>query len=1310
MLFAICMGNVALQAQTEISDRAGLEAIQSNLSGNYKLVANIDLTGTNWVPLASDAAPFTGTLDGNGHVITGLRYDNTVNDGSNHPDGSRKVGLFSSISGGTVKKLGIEQSYVKGGKHVGAIAGTLKAAAIVEECYVTNSYVETADHGGSIVGNMEGSSIVRNCYANARVYSRGSQASGLVGMYKDTGTTIQNSYFAGTVQSGNPSGIGAWNDGGNPTCANSVSLAPYVLGSSNLRVCVGNNSTMSNLYALSSSILDGNKENFSAIGTITNINDGNYGANKRHGAHIPGGDANSLSQSFYEETLGWDFDNIWKMPANGYPVLKWQTAATTNISVVAISTLPKNLNPVNSLNLTDFVFISNTWKGASNDVVEFTTASTYVDIVNGNIKLNAAGLAQTGTFDITINVVGKAGYNVVGDKSSFTVKLKPEYIDIADANDLLTKITDSEAAYRLIADIDMTGITFAPLPEFKGGFDGNGHVIKGLTYSSPTDNDNGKLVALFKKTASGAVIKNLGIENANFNGWNDVAGIVGQANGFTVIENCYVANSYIEGRDHVAAIAGALREGSIIRNCYSNAKVHSREHQAGGLSGVINWGAIYNSYFAGIVSNPTNRAVGIGGYQDNAGQAAANIVVENSVCLAPYLLANTYTVDAMRILHDARDGSENNKRPATLTNNYGLSTTWTGKLDRSEGNYIEPSNVRYGLTKLHGANVTPADAHTQTFYQTTLGWDFTDIWTMSNTGYPILQWQTTPLKAAVLDKKNSYNLEKENTNGLDLALLVPNTHGFTYTITPDDADKVTVDGSVVKVAATWDETSSEPTFVTLTAPAGYDFTPVVVDLYLIPGVSLATLSVAEGTLVPAFDPAVTNYTLSVDGSIENLTLDATGKPGITVVEGGIGVKAVNYGHNTLTVTATNGTFDKDYTIKVDRGLFSVSKLDGTGKRSVNIYSHDSNNDKESAYRLLIGKDAVTSNDDKWCNSNGDNQTPQVTFSFAGVYEVGAIEWRDKNFREPGDGQIANWKVEVSLDNVSWTTIINATDEANVTTKYKTFDPIQAKFMRFTPTKNGQGAAWIYGFDVYGKFVSPVKADVLSIGKTILSYEGGYYQGFGRETPANILDGHHATAPWATYGYPISIDIDLESKCEIGGFRLVADQNENDHITGFKVYTKVNIGDAWTEVCDVTDMPTTKGVQEKLQRLPEPPIEVRYVKLEIPTAYKFNRNDAWARITEFEVLDETFIQTSIDNLLAKNDITLNAYQISPNNIMVKSHTEIASNIEVYDLLGNQVVSCQAIGKSTVVNHKLAAGVYIVAVNIEGQLHSTKLVVK
>lgn len=56
----------------QVSDAAGLAAIANDLSKNYILTKDIDLTGVEWTALGSKSEPFTGVLYGNKHSIIGL--------------------------------------------------------------------------------------------------------------------------------------------------------------------------------------------------------------------------------------------------------------------------------------------------------------------------------------------------------------------------------------------------------------------------------------------------------------------------------------------------------------------------------------------------------------------------------------------------------------------------------------------------------------------------------------------------------------------------------------------------------------------------------------------------------------------------------------------------------------------------------------------------------------------------------------------------------------------------------------------------------------------------------------------------------------------------------------------------------------------------------------------------------------------------------------------------------------------------------------------------------------------------------------
>lgn len=68
----------------------------SYLSGNIRLTADVDFGVFFWNPIGTVDDPFTGTFDGNGHVIKNLQVD-----------GLDRIGLFGVVDGGTIKNVGL---------------------------------------------------------------------------------------------------------------------------------------------------------------------------------------------------------------------------------------------------------------------------------------------------------------------------------------------------------------------------------------------------------------------------------------------------------------------------------------------------------------------------------------------------------------------------------------------------------------------------------------------------------------------------------------------------------------------------------------------------------------------------------------------------------------------------------------------------------------------------------------------------------------------------------------------------------------------------------------------------------------------------------------------------------------------------------------------------------------------------------------------------------------------------------------------------------------------------------------------------
>ena len=170
------------------------------MTGDYVLANDIDMTGRNFVPFGivnnTTAGKFTGTFDGQGHTIKGLKYD--VSD-------KGEVGLFSQTDNATIKNLIIEDAYFKGNANVGGIVGRMYRTTITD-CAVLNSYIEGRDHVGAIAGEISQTKVgdsyeggtIANCFSDARIKTREFQAGGMLGTIHCG--TVEKDLLTGTVE------------------------------------------------------------------------------------------------------------------------------------------------------------------------------------------------------------------------------------------------------------------------------------------------------------------------------------------------------------------------------------------------------------------------------------------------------------------------------------------------------------------------------------------------------------------------------------------------------------------------------------------------------------------------------------------------------------------------------------------------------------------------------------------------------------------------------------------------------------------------------------------------------------------------------------------------------------------------------------------------------------------------------------------------------------------------------------------------------------------------------------------------------
>ena len=154
-------------------------------------------------------------------------------------------------------------------------------------------------------------------------------------------------------------------------------------------------------------------------------------------------------------------------------------------------------------------------------------------------------------------------------------------------------------------DINLTGKEFKAIPTFSGEFNGNDHVIRGLSLEA-----EGSVQGLFRYVRAGAVIKNLHLEgNIKPTGSRSSVGSLAGENAGT-IENCSFSGS-IAGSDRVGGLVGYNALTGVIEACTVSGQIQGH-HFVGGLAGENN-GVIRQSYNeASINTAVQDNAVGIG--------------------------------------------------------------------------------------------------------------------------------------------------------------------------------------------------------------------------------------------------------------------------------------------------------------------------------------------------------------------------------------------------------------------------------------------------------------------------------------------------------------------------------------------------------------------------------------------------------------------------------------------------------------------------------------------------------------------------
>jgi hypothetical protein len=171
-----------------------MNAIGANLDdwdNQFRLMADIDMsiyTGTEYTIIGDSRARFTGTFDGNGHVISNLTYTRN--------DTHSGIGLFGRTNHATIMNLGLENvSISSGGDYVGGLVG-LSSQSSITDCYSAGT-VSGMNHVGGLVGYSLWD-LITDCYSAGTVSGR-DYTGGLAG---ETSSLVRACYATNTVTGG----------------------------------------------------------------------------------------------------------------------------------------------------------------------------------------------------------------------------------------------------------------------------------------------------------------------------------------------------------------------------------------------------------------------------------------------------------------------------------------------------------------------------------------------------------------------------------------------------------------------------------------------------------------------------------------------------------------------------------------------------------------------------------------------------------------------------------------------------------------------------------------------------------------------------------------------------------------------------------------------------------------------------------------------------------------------------------------------------------------------------------------------------
>ena len=453
--------------------------------------------------------------------------------------------------------------------------GVVGANATIKNTKISNSYFKDTGWVGAFVASLNGGTL-DGLYAGADVIVEATSnvAGGIAGGLGANGSTVKNCVFTGTVTAaGNfVGGILGNGDGSSLTIYDCLNTGD-VTGNTYVAGIVGRND-----YAFS-------MQRCINVGAISGTSDVYALTASNSTSKKP-----VVKYCYYINTL-----------SAGKNLSETSNSGTT-LEVICGVTLPSNLGDTWQLRTkqngdAEYITITKHDTPVPKSIAVICAASKYTweDAVFHQIIFDGAGTESNPYLIKTVeDYQALAVYSTYVDWEGTYFKLANNItVNEGDAAEWGSKAPTTRSYP--IGSIDVP---------FRGTFDGNNKMLKGLYIISSGVSDATSGTAVFGSVGNGAYIHNLKISNSYFKNDQSVAAIVGQPRNAAVIENCYVASDVI--------VKCASSSGGIVGQLggYNEADEYGSNDYTLEITSCVFAGKIIGSgnYLGGILGNGNNNS------------------------------------------------------------------------------------------------------------------------------------------------------------------------------------------------------------------------------------------------------------------------------------------------------------------------------------------------------------------------------------------------------------------------------------------------------------------------------------------------------------------------------------------------------------------------------------------------------------------------------------------------------------------------------------------------------------------------------